>query len=588
MIKSSSRQDRCIVAWRDLCASGPGQADVHVLVLASNCRIDNAAEIAWACGLAQSDDLQALLIAGWRKWGTRLAERLRGAFAFVLYDHGTQRIYAARDHFGLSPLFVAERRDRLYLGTSSQAIRAILPQTLADNDLLLADFISGVVIEPSQTFFCGVERFPRAHWALYDADGCQSQQYWALSDVPSQEAPQAPAEQFRALLDRAVGNCIRPHETALLLSGGLDSSAIAASAADLPGGTLTTFSLTYRDTPGWCDGQHLSAVAKATGLTPIEVPADRHGPLSDMELWLAAVDGPYLSYGHSVSFQLMRMARDTGASIVLTGHGGDEVVSYGFGRLNELARAGDWLQLWQETKGVAGLFGESRTEIFLRYLAHIRLLRPILSRLRSSKKRHDLPTINFLDQEYSHSILPDRYVKASVFHSPYHNERMAHEEALSIPLQLIANEIFALCSAAVGIDARSPFFNFDLVEFSLSLPSEWKLRNGLSRYILRQAYAGALPEETLRRRDKFDFTCSFIPGLVDQRDMVLDLTGSDLAHRWGLVNRDALTRARDNLYRNGTGIDRLEAFFLWRVAMLAMWAEVARQPLAAPVMKEVM
>ncbi|MFN4019908.1 MAG: asparagine synthase-related protein [Erythrobacter sp.] len=566
----------------------PDAGDVHVLVLAPNCRIDNAAGLSESCGLGQPNDLQALLVAGWRKWGTTLAQQMRGAFAFVLYDCTTHSVYAARDHFGLSPLFVADRQDRLYFGTSSQAVRAILTETVEDNELLLADFVSGILTDRTQTFFRGIDRFPQAHWALYSAGRAQSRQYWALSDVPAREAPQEPAEQFRVLLDRAVGNCVRPGETALMLSGGLDSSAIAVSAADLPGERLTTFSLTYRNTPGWCDAPHLSAVARATGLQPIEVPADRHQPLNDMEFWLAAVDGPYLSYGHSVSFQLPRMAKDAGASIVLTGHGGDEVVSYGFGRLNELALAGKWFQLWMETKGVAGLLGDSRTEIFGRYLAHFKSLRPILSRLRNSNRQIEQTTIAFLDPEFSRQIAPDRYLRTSVYHKANHTERMAHEEALSVPLQLIANEIIALCGAAVGIEARSPFFSVDLVEFSLSLPSEWKLRNGLSRYILRRAYAGALPEETLKRRDKFDFTRPFIAGLVDQRDKVLDLTGSDLAHRWGLVNRDGLTRARDNLYRNGTGIDRLEAFFLWRVAMLAMWAEVARQPLAAPVMKEVM
>lgn len=587
MISRSPQQDRCIVGWGDVPAPHNGDAQVHVLVRAANCRIDNAADVARACDHAQSGDLEALLIAGWRKWGPTLAERLRGAFAFVLYDHGTQSVYAARDHFGLSPLFVADRQGTLYFGTSSQAVRAILADRLADNDLLLADFVSGVLIEDSKTFFHGLERFPKAHWALYGADRSRLQRYWALSDAPALIDPKEPAEQFRALLDQAVRNCVRPDETALMLSGGLDSSAIAASAKGLPGDRLTTFSLTYRQTPDWCDDPHLSAVAKATGLQPVEVPADRHGPLGDMEFWLGAVDGPYLSYGHSVSFQLPRMAKDAGASIVLTGHGGDEVVSYGFGRLNELARAREWLRLWKETKGVAGLFGESRTEIFCRYLAHISSLRPILSRLGNSKRKHDPSSITCLDEVYSRTISPDRYLKTTVYNRADHTERMAHEEALSIPLQLIAHEIFALCGSAIGIEPRSPFFDFDLVEFSLSLPSEWKLRNGMSRYILRRAYAGTLPDATLRRRDKFDFTVPFIAGLVDQRDKVLDLTGSGLAHHWGLVNRDTLNLSRDNLYRNGTGIDRLEAFFLWRVTILAMWAEASRQPLAAPVMIEV-
>ncbi len=169
-----------------------------------------------------------------------------------------------------------------------------------------------------------------------------------------------------------------------------------------------------------------------------------------------------------------------------------------------------------------------------------------------------------------------------------HDDRMIQEQALGIPLQSIALDIFSECGAAVGVEARHPFLNVDLVEFSLSLPSDWKLRDGYSRFILRKAYAGDLPEITLKRRDKFDFYGAFIAGLVDQREKVLDLTGPGLADRWGLVNRESLNAARDRLYRNGTGIDRIEAFFLWRVAILAMWADISRMPLDAPVMKEVM
>lgn len=527
------------------------------------------------------------MIAGWRKWGTDLAKNLRGTFAFVLHDSQSQSIYAARDHFGLAPLFICHEEGALFFGRSSQAVRSMLSKAPSDDLLMLADAVTGVHIERKRTYFQGVERFPIASWAVYGRNGERQERYWSLASVPRQHEPVAPAEQFRSLLDQSVKNCTVPEQTALMLSGGMDSSAIAASAALLRNSPLLALSLTYKETKGWCDDQHLWAVANMTGLSPIEVPSDRHDPLMDMEFWLQAVDGPCMSRGHSVSFNLLKAAKAEGASIVLSGHGGDEVVSYGFGRLNELAKTRQWRTLWRESVAASDMFGDSRIRIFMRYLSHIRRLRPFIGLANRFYSNESDAVIAFLSEQALSNLGSDRQNIRKASESGAHDERMVQEEALNIPLQAIALDIFSGCAAAVGVEARHPFLDVDLVEFSLSLPSEWKLRDGMSRYILRRAYTGDLPEMTLKRRDKFDFTGPFIAGLVDQRERVLDLTGPGLADRWRLVNRESLNAARDNLYRNGTAIERVEAFFLWRVAILAMWAEISRQPLASPVMNEV-
>lgn len=587
MIYCTENRDRCRVERAGIIRPSYERNPLRLIFAASECRIDNLAELERACGIDANSDLETLFIAGWRQWGTDLAGKLRGAFAFVLHDSQSGRLYAARDHFGLAPLFTAHKDDTLFFARSSRAVRSMLEEAPGDDTLTLADAVHGLHIERTRTYFTGIERFPVASWKTYDRNGDRQRKYWSIASAPKVIAPVAPADRFRSLLNQSVKNCVVPEKTALMLSGGLDSSAIAGSAASPSNSPLLAFSLTYKQTPGWCDNQHLFAVARMTGLNPIEVPSDRHDPLMDMEFWLQAVDGPCLACGHSVSFALLRRARTEGASIVLSGHGGDEVVSYGFGRLNELARARQWLALWRETAAVSDLYGDARARIFVRYLAHIKRMRPLTRALNRFYSQKSEPEIRYLDDRILDKLGHERYFVKNAMDNGYHDDRMIQEEALGIPLQSIALDIFSECSSAVGVEARHPFFNVDLVEFSLSLPSDWKLRDGYSRYILRQAYAGDLPEITLKRRDKFDFSGAFIAGLVDQREKVLDLTGPGPADRWGLVNRESLNAARDTLYRNGTGLDRIEAFFLWRVAILAMWAEISRIPLDTPVMKEV-
>lgn len=558
---------------------------VELLLAAVNIRIDNLDSIAEFCGVSPKADLEDLLAAGWRRWGTGLAAQMRGAFAFVLRDLADGTIYAARDQFGLAPLFVSETDNHLIFAQTSQSLRAALGFSPADDRTMLADFIAGAYLERERTFFEGIARFPAAHWALYRKGECQRQRYWSLSDVAADPHPEAPVERFRTLLDRSVARCIRPGETALMLSGGLDSSAIAASAslaAPLSGsGPLDALSLTYRDTPGWCDDRHLAAVAAKTGLDPVEVAGDIHDPLQDMAFWLRAVDGPHLPRGHSVSFQLLHLARGMGDGVVLSGHGGDEVVSYGFGRLNELAKRGAWWQLWRETSAASQLYGDDRIALFRRYLSHKPYLRRLIRRLGRNAVENSPVQRRYLSEDAVRAIEPDRYDIRPAAGRLDHDERMLHLEALDHALQPGSLEVFALCSHAAGVETRLPFYDVDLVEQSFSLPSEWKLRDGLSRYVLRAAYRGDLPEETLNRQDKFDFTSAFVGGLVSQTDKVLDLTDPAVADPWGLVERGSLAEARESLYRNGAGIALGDAFFLWRVAILAMWADIAHEPLPA-------
>lgn len=561
----------------DLGRSAPGQDQVHVAVLSPEICITNRDAIIAELALDVSCPFEDLIRAAWKRWNEAMAARLRGTFAFVIADHARNVIYAARDHFGLAPLFWHEAGRNVSFATSSTRLRQELTHALPHDALMLTDFIAGEYVERERSFFEGINRFPAAHWVVFSTAGKRLERYWSMSDVPRAVQHNDPVARFRELFDRSVLASVPQGDAAIMLSGGLDSSAIAASLCQMGKPPGQAFSVTFDETAGWCDQPHLQAVANRTGLPIHAIPADSHDPLQDMELWLRAVDGPYLPRGQSVSMQLLPIARETGYRTLFNGHGGDEIVGYGFGRYNELARAGNWFRLWRETEAAASLYGGSRNAMFARYLAHIRPLRPILRRL--AKRQASSPAVvdaDFLDPAVARTVDSARYTHRPATSRLDHDERIVQEEALSTALQPCSLEIFALCSRAAGVVTRMPFYDVDLLEFSLSLPSEWKLRDGLSRYILRAAFAGDLPSETLRRQDKFDFTAPFMKGLVAQREKVLDLTDPAHADPWHIVNRSRLERSRDSLCRDGTGASRADAAFLWRVAILAMWSEIAK------------
>lgn len=558
--------------------AGLGKASVSgervaLVMVEPHLRLDNRDELLAALQMPRHSSDAQILVEGWRRWNQRLASRLRGTFAFAIHDADRASIYVARDIFGLSPVYFHSDSRTVCLATSSRRLRALLPTPPATNDVLLADFLSHQMVERDDTFFIGIKRLRPAHWMLISPFTVQSECYWSPADVPRDMEPDDPARRFREALERSVARCQASPKTGILLSGGLDSSSIAAL-ADSRG--MPAFAMTYPKTQGWSDGPYLAEIANLSGVRLREFPSDTHNPLEDMPFWLEAVDGPYLSAGHSVSNRLLLSARRAGCDTVLSGHGGDEIVSYGYGRLNEIARMRQWWTLWNELPDYYAHSRVKRLKHFQHYLAHSGTVRRLRARFgRQSGPGASAP--NSLSDSFAASIPADRYTTPAARNRLDHDERMLHEEILQSPLQPLSLEITALSSRAAGIATRLPFYDRDLVELSLSLPSHWKLQGRMPRYILREALRGHLPEKIRVRPDKFNFAGNFIAGLVASRDEVLDLTKPDGQSWSSMINIDYLQDVRDELSRDGTRIDMIKAVFLWEVAILTLWQQIMRK-----------
>jgi len=350
---------------------------------------------------------------------------------------------------------------------------------------------------------------------------------------------------------------------------------------------LPCLSMTFSQTPNWKDEAHLKAVVAHCGaIDHRKVKSDAFDPLDRADFWLSELDGPYFPYGHAVTCQILDICRERGLDIVLHGHGGDEIVSYGFGRLNELALQRKWWTLWRQTSGPAHLAGSSRMKLLLKYLSHYPLVRKILLRLYARVS----PPLSGADEgaeAYVDAGLLDevghaRYDVQIPGNSKFHNERMIQEDNLTNPSQPLSLEVIAISSAALGVQTRMPFYDKALVEYCLSLPSRWKLDKGLTRYILREAFRGDLPASVLRRKDKYDFTDTFKTGLLTRRQALLELTDPGQHAVGPYVNLQTLNRIRNTLIAENEDIDRFDFFFLWRVAILSKWLNIRDKKLSKP------
>ena len=560
------------------CAGGEfANADASGISVGIDGHLTNCADLARSLGLGRECTPAQLVREGWLRWGQELPDRLRGSFVVAVMDRRQKRFFLARDALGIVPVCYAVVDEALLVAEGSRAIRAMMGEGPAIDLAQLANFIAGTEGDRSRTFYRGISRLPPGHWLDFWQGGPTISAYWTPARASGvQGAFPDLVDRFVMLFDEALRHAYVPNKTGLLLSGGLDSSMIAGSLAKVLGAgpDVTAVSMTYRRTSDWHDGQHLDALSASLPFTFAAVPCDTHDPLSDLSSQLEALDGPWLSYGHSVTLHAMRSIAQKGIPIVLNGHAGDEVVSYGFGRLNELAMNGQWYELWRLAPVAAALQHESRWDVFSYYLDHVRPVRAIRQRWRRLKNakpggKGQGGLLNDDAMRLVHDAFGPPNRPAMQYR--HHDERSLHEAALSSPLQAGAFEVLAHASRAIGVETRMPFADRDLVEFSLGLPSSTKLDRGFSRSILREAMRGRVPESVRLRSDKFDFGPAFVRGMMKDPASIHVRLAQAQDRLGDLINPEACRNLQAHVAGAGAQIDVQVAMDIWRLIVAGMW-----------------
>ncbi|MFT3966510.1 MAG: asparagine synthase-related protein [Sphingobium sp.] len=546
------------------------------IVVAADARIDNRDEIAAMLGLTQRAPLSTaeIVAALYRRFGTDCPAHILGDFAFLIWDEEERRLFGARDHFGVRPFYYHLAPQRFAAASSMGALHGIGVDDALD-DTGMADFVAGAFADAEVTPYRHIRRLPPGHRMTVRGEDVRIDAYWRLEAAERAPSPSA-AEEFRHLFTQAVRCRMEEKGTGVMLSGGLDSSSIAAVARHAHAAApLPSFSLTFHDTPGWNEGGFIASMLASGDFRPHFLPSDHHDPLAAMDAMLREQDGPFLAYNHSVSRRLYHAARTEGVAVLLDGHGGDEVVSHGFGRLNELAIAGRWRALWREAGGVAALFGSSRWEVASPYLDHNRAVRAIRRRilgpvaatpsaiagLSTDLVAPDLARRTHAE-ERQRAIRPSRSARQT--------ERDRHLEMLRSPHQPHAFEVLDRAAAAAGVTARFPFYDRRLVEFCVAMPSHEKLAGGFPRAMLRNAMAGLMPEDVRLRRDKYDFSGQLAGGLARHAGRLAGMVRADAGGIGHFIDRQAAARVLERLNdprERGTA----HLFPAWRTAVLIHW-----------------
>ena len=449
---------------------------------------------------ARGTDAEVLLRA-YQQWGKDVARHLRGAFAFALWDTGRECLLLARDRFGEKPLYLLEKGGALFFASEVQALLAA-PGFAAEADLQSVwQFLACRYVPGPRTLFAGIRKLAPATCLQWQLGRVQEIRYWIAPDrapalaAAEPDSPQDSVGAFIARLEEATRErCGADAGGAVLLSGGIDSAVLVALASR-GGAGVKTFALGFEGDPA-SELPQAAAVARHFATAHQEIVVKPAELIPDLARLVAGRGAPS-SRPSDLAIQRLAAEASRGASTLLTGDGGDEILG---GYRRHVAERFAW-----------GFSGVPSVLAMLAPLARSANSKSALASLRLSGWRErqlrwngaltaaERSRLSVLDvEEASEGTTPpfDADPRASSLRRALYFDQMS-----SLPGQLLERNDRA--GAAAGVELRMPFLDHRLAEYVSALPDDRRVRGLATKWILRQAGQRLIPEGLASRKGGF-------------------------------------------------------------------------------------
>jgi asparagine synthase (glutamine-hydrolysing) len=523
---------------------------------------------------ASASDTECLVHL-YEEHGADLVSRLRGMFAFAIWDARRRRLLLARDRVGKKPLFWRHDGDELTFGSELKSLVQD-PDVPRELDLVaLHHYLTYQYVPAPWSIYRGVRKLPPGHLLVWRDGEVELRRYWRLDCTPRPvESVEAAAERLRdLLLDATRVRLVGERPLGAFLSGGIDSSAVVAAMARQSGGPVKTFSIGFDEAP-FDERRFARMVARRYGTDHHELVVTPSSLTVLPELtW--HFDEPFADSSAIPSFYLARLS-SAHVTVVLGGDGGDECLG-GYRRYAVMARAGRvpvpsavrpglrrggaWLAARSAPR--SRLKDVGRMIELLGHPAHRRYAR-LMSYFTPEQKaalytdavREQLAGVD------SYAIL-DAAFAASRAESDL-GRVIDVDVNTYLPGDLLVK--MDIATMAHSLEARSPFLDHELLEWAAGLPAELKVRSGTTKYLLKRAVAGWLPEELINR-PKMGFGVPLAAWLrTELRDLAWDVLTDRTARERGLFRPDTVIRL---LRDHDAGHDH--ASRIWALVQFELW-----------------
>lgn len=448
---------------------------------------------------AESNKVEAaeILLAVFQKWGPKGVDRLRGSFTGFITDG--RSLWAFRDHFGTRPLYYSDHAGRFAAASEIKQVLAVAEVPAEPNTRYLQWLIFGGR-DLADTAYRHVRRIQKRTVVEISSESSEARktEYWdpspivATAKLDLNEAIDGLREALQTAVSRAMSG-----EDAILLSGGLDSPALAAFAAKgpYPSRPIQAATSVYPDYPSVDESKWTRLVADYLGIELHEFVAQASN-LDDLEYWLRLTDGPIDLLSIPESAEAYRFCRSLGARTVLTGEMAEVVFESRGYLLDHLVASGQWRQ------AIRLLGGPRKTLRQSGWLGRelVRMCAPpawVLAYRERNRRRHPHPGIpKWIDQghfSYDGAVFYDTFPT---------RQRWVEVQTGWLRGPSVGVDADEVCASVCGVEVRRPFSDVDLFEYVLTLPASVKFHGPRHKPLLRTAMRGLIPDAIVDRKDK--------------------------------------------------------------------------------------
>jgi asparagine synthase (glutamine-hydrolysing) len=519
----------------------------------------------------------------YEEYGQDCVQHLRGMFAFAIWDKGRNALFGARDRLGIKPFYYRLQDGTFIFGSEIKALLAY-PGVVAEfNPAVLPEYLAFGYVAGEETLFSGIRKLPAGHTLeLSENGGLSIRRYWDLSvgEAPQPRERSYYVRQYRELLEDAVSSHLMSDvPLGVFLSGGLDSSAVAALTAKSRREPIQTFAVGYAE-QAYSELPYAKIVADHIGSQHHEVQVTRRQFFDTLPDVIWHEDEPVCWTSSVALYHLAKFTREH-VTVVLTGEGSDETLA-GYTRYA-------WTVWNSRVDSVYRRVTPSAVRAFVReQIQSAKLGASVRRKLEHTCLGRDgasWPSFYFDNFYSAFSAAEQRQLLSPEFQacadSAYDNSMAFWESSAGTILKrLLYTDINTYLvellmkqdqmSMAASIESRVPFLDHPLVEFAASIPSSYAVKGLEGKSILKSAVEDLLPHSIIYRR-KMGFPTPWSQWLAgDQLGELESLLLEPRSTRRNIFRPDAIRR----IFAEHRGRSRDNSNRIWRLLNLELWFRV--------------
>ncbi len=461
-----------------------------------------------------------VIIKAFEEYDLGAINKLNGMFAFLLYDRKNNRLIAARDHFGIKPLYYTFNGGNLMLASEIKALLAH-PRVAAEPDYgAIQEYLTFQYVLGYDTLFCGIHKLQPGHYIEFNLITMQSKlvKYWELDfTVDTHHTEEYFIYVLRQILEDTIKIQLRSDvEIGAYLSGGMDSTTVAILAASRYQGNLKTFTGAFKEGNHFDETCYARKAAEFCDATMFDIYPTEEQFIEIMPKLIYYMDEPAAGPGLFPQYMVSKLASQE-VKVVLGGQGGDEIFG-GYARFCmaylEQALKGTIYESNEEGEHIVSLLS------ILPNLPGLRQYVPMLRRFWSNglfgpmDKRYfqlidrNEGDLSIFTDSFRSYLNKDRIFERfqSFFNDPntlsYYNKMIHYDMVTSLPALLHVED---RVSMANSIESRVPILDRRIVELVTSMPPVMKFKGAEMKYLLKKAVKDILPKTIYERKDKMGF-----------------------------------------------------------------------------------